>query len=515
MKTNPVKKDINNNVQEKKQRDYAILAFLICLITGIFLLKYYRYQINPDGISYITIAKKYAAGNFRQAINGYWGPLYSWLLSPLLMIGVEPLLATKILNLLVGASIIPVISRIARGFLISAGTRMTMALAAIPIILLFSMTLTTPDLLAALVMLIYFLYIFRADYHDSKRNGILSGAWGGLAYLAKSYSFPFVICHFSLMNVLHYFRSPDRESRKKIIANFFCGAAVFGIISGLWITALGLKYHKLTYATVGGDYIMSFIRPGNNNMHPISYDGFFAPSNQTAVNVWEDPSFFSYPKWSPFESSDAFNYYTNLVKKNIRKCYNAFKDLSYLSIPVFIAGILFLLQKPNKILTQHPIVFLLVSIFPFAWGYCMIFFEKRYIWVTFFLLMILGAYILDKLFENNFFTKTRKIALCIIFIISFAYRPVVFDLPEAKNVGKPYYLLSQELKKYIHPGDRIASSDEWNISTYLAYHLDVPYYGIPKSNTDKQTLDKQLHELGINRYLIWENGRLVNIETVK
>jgi 4-amino-4-deoxy-L-arabinose transferase-like glycosyltransferase len=515
MKINPAKKDINNKAPEQNQRDYAILAFVICLITGIFLLKYYRYQINPDGISYITIAKKYLAGNFGQAINGYWNPLYCWLLTPLLFIGVEPLLATKILNLLVGAPIILVISRIARSFSISAGTRIAMLLTLIPIILLFSMMVITPDLLTVLILLIYFLNVFRADYPNSRRNGLLCGIWGGIAYLAKSYCFPFIICHFSLMNVLHYLRSPDRESRKKIITNFFCGAAVFGIISGLWITALSLKYHRITYATVGGDYIMSFIRPGNRNLHPMSYDGFFAPVNQTAVNVWEDPSFFSFPKWSPFESSDAFKYYIGHVRRNIRKCYTTFKEFSYLSIPIFIAGILFLLQKPNKTLTQHQIVFSLVSILSFVWGYCMVFVEKRHIWVTFFLLIILGGYILDRLLENNFFTRTRKIALYIVFIISFAYRPVVFDLPAAKNVDKPYYLLSQEMKKYIRPGDRMASNDEWNISSYIAYHLNVPYYGIPKSGIDKETLNKELHKFNINRYLIWENGNLVNIETVQ
>jgi hypothetical protein len=141
--------------------------------------------------------------------------------------------------------------------------------------------------------------------------------------------------------------------------------------------------------------------------------------------------------------------------------------------------------------------------------------EKRHIWVTFFLLVILGGYILDRLFENNFFTRTRKIVLCIVFIISFAYRPIVFDLPAAKDEGKPYYLVSQELKKYIHLGDRIASNDEWNMSLYMAYYLNVPYYGIPKSGIDKQTLNKELHKFNINRYLIWENGRLVNVENVQ
>jgi hypothetical protein len=111
MKVNQVKIDVNNKIQERKPRDFVILAMLIYLIIGVCLLKYYRYRINPDGVSYISVAQKYAAGNFKQAVNGYWSPLFCWLLVPLLAIRIEPLLATKILNLLVGSQVILEIGR--------------------------------------------------------------------------------------------------------------------------------------------------------------------------------------------------------------------------------------------------------------------------------------------------------------------------------------------------------------------------------------------------------------------
>ncbi|MHC4720172.1 MAG: hypothetical protein ACYSYT_06835, partial [Planctomycetota bacterium] len=59
------------------------------MILGGALVGHYRYQINPDGISYISVAQKYLAGDFAGAINGYWGPLYSWLLMPFLYFGIE------------------------------------------------------------------------------------------------------------------------------------------------------------------------------------------------------------------------------------------------------------------------------------------------------------------------------------------------------------------------------------------------------------------------------------------
>jgi hypothetical protein len=41
----------------------------------------HRYLIYSDGISYLEIADAYASGKWREAINAYWSPLYSWLIA--------------------------------------------------------------------------------------------------------------------------------------------------------------------------------------------------------------------------------------------------------------------------------------------------------------------------------------------------------------------------------------------------------------------------------------------------
>ncbi len=37
--------------------------------------------IGPDGLAYLDVARAYLHQNWHIAINGYWGPLYSWLLA--------------------------------------------------------------------------------------------------------------------------------------------------------------------------------------------------------------------------------------------------------------------------------------------------------------------------------------------------------------------------------------------------------------------------------------------------
>ena len=81
---------------------YLLGALGLYLVAGFLLIGAFRYQINPDALSYISIAQHYRDGFWGDAINAYWSPLYSWLLLPLLFFGLEPLLAAKIVNLALG-----------------------------------------------------------------------------------------------------------------------------------------------------------------------------------------------------------------------------------------------------------------------------------------------------------------------------------------------------------------------------------------------------------------------------
>src|SRR5713226_3943071 len=52
-------------------------------------------MLNPDAVAYLRIASYYANTQTDLAISGYWGPLLSWLLAPLLKLGIEPLIAAR------------------------------------------------------------------------------------------------------------------------------------------------------------------------------------------------------------------------------------------------------------------------------------------------------------------------------------------------------------------------------------------------------------------------------------
>ncbi|MGD0785340.1 MAG: hypothetical protein ABR969_05960, partial [Sedimentisphaerales bacterium] len=409
-----------------------------------------------------------------------------------------------------------VFANMARQLSISALSRKVLLLIAIPLLLSFVMTTITPDLLAALILLIYFMCIFQTKYPNNKFNGVLCGFWGGIAYLSKSYNLPFFICHFTLMNFLYLFKYPSKEERVKVITNFFCGFMVFSIICSIWIITISRKYHKITYSTAGS-YNIALIGP--NAISPFS-QGLIAPFNSTFLCAGEDPSYITIQQWSPFESSDAFKYYIGYVIKNILKTCEIYGHLSFLCLPILMAGFLIFMQNWRKTISQFQILYPFITIFLFVGGYCLVCVEERYLWVAFILVLILGCYILDKLFQNSFFTTARKVLLYIFFIISFTYTPIILELPRLINIDKDYYIMSQNLKARIHPGDKIASNNYWNKSLYLAYYLKTPYYGIPncgipKNNIDEQALSNDLIKYDISYYLVWKNGKLATIRVIK
>ena len=54
---------------------------ILILVLGFLQAWAGRFYVEPDGVNYLDIAQAYLRHDWRQAINGYWSPLYSWLLA--------------------------------------------------------------------------------------------------------------------------------------------------------------------------------------------------------------------------------------------------------------------------------------------------------------------------------------------------------------------------------------------------------------------------------------------------
>ncbi len=61
-------------------RKTKVFFWSLAVSAGFIQAWGYRFYIEPDGVNYLDVADAYRRGDWSSAINGYWSPLYSWLL---------------------------------------------------------------------------------------------------------------------------------------------------------------------------------------------------------------------------------------------------------------------------------------------------------------------------------------------------------------------------------------------------------------------------------------------------
>ena len=65
----------------RRQTPAEWLCWTVVFVCGLLQAWAHRFSVEFDGTSYLDIAGNYARGNWHAAVNGYWSPLYSWILA--------------------------------------------------------------------------------------------------------------------------------------------------------------------------------------------------------------------------------------------------------------------------------------------------------------------------------------------------------------------------------------------------------------------------------------------------
>lgn len=487
-----------------------ILAVSIYLISGLFLLSSYVNVICSDGISYISIAQKYSRGDFTDAINGYWGPLISWLLLPFLFFGLPPLLGVKFLSLIIGVLTLIGIRLLSYKFQISETIRKILFFTLIPILLDFSLNWVTPDLLVVCISVYYLNIIFDSRYSDRWQKGALCGILGAVAYFAKMYAFYFFILHFTVFNLFHFLRSAAEEHKKSVLRNFLLGLVIFFVISSFWIGALSNKYKKWFTIGTAGSYNYAIIGPKYKHQS-ISSMGFLKPANETAVSAWEDPTYIELETWNPFQSSSTLKHQLKLVFNSLRELMRCigFK-FSVFSFAIILGYILFCTTRFLVLLKNGNVLFPLATVFLFPVGYLPLFLYERYLWLICILLLLMSGQLLTIIFHNSFFTGLKKNVTTVFVISSFVLTPLL-NLTLNFGGGKEIYALSEVLAANDIRGN-VASNNydaltnkNWHNMLYLSYYLNNRYYGEAAKGISDEELLTYLIANDIDYYFVWDD----------
>ena len=512
---------------------FALILAAYCGL-GIYGIKFYQYQINPDGISYIAIAEKYLAGNFADAVNGYWMPLYSWLLAPFLALGIFPLLAVKILALIIGLPTLIGARWLASRFALAELTKNILLLALIPLMIFFAFNRISPDFLIVGVLIFYLAAVFDPNYANGKyAKGLLCGALGSLAYLAKGYGLPFFLTHFLIFNGLLYFTATARIEKKNVFKNFASGLIVFFIISGAWIFLISQKYGHLTFNTAAG-YNYALLEAGDL----FHNRALLAPPNATAASYWEDPSFVDVKRFanrqaaarkSPHDTANQSGEVskkiappkneanhiadkllglfkkTALLKRNLAPTLAIFSAISGFAFVILLAALWFCRPWRREKL-RSSIFYALLTLAIYSFGYMLIAVEDRYFWIAAILLMMIAAHFFDALFKlkNSFLHGAATVAMSAVVMFSFWKAPADFLLHK-KDTSRHHYKLSQKLKSEYDIHGNIASDLNWSRTLYLAYFNGYKYYGVTGHEGRDQSILRQLEENNIAYYFVWSD----------
>ena len=507
-----------NKLPHKSNVTCGILIIVLLAYSALIITSGHYQRLSGDSTLYLSIAEKYIRGDLGNAVNGYWGPLLSWVLIPFLSLGSSHLFAINALDLLLGLLIIIGVWRLSYKFEISEKIRIIILLPLVPVLLFFSI-IEPMDLLLLCILIFYLNIVFRKDYPERLSNGLYSGLLGAFAYFAKPYGFPFFISHFLLINACHYFGSSFKEQRKKVMRTAVAGFVIFSLLSGVWIALISSKYHRLTFSNMGRGVFASL---GPESDHttlekgdPVFFEGFFEPPNETAFVIYEDPSYARKKTWSPLESSGLFRHFIDNFTENIFEGFRIYESFSRLSTAIIIIYILLIFSQPlGKLFSRGEILYPLLTVMLYTAGYFPFHFEARYLWIVNILLLLMGGQVLHELFQTEFFkNNTLKNILTVFFLLSFIITPLKSVIEIEKNsLNEKMHILGTELGRRYDIHGNIASNrqkvdisahDAWHRTFRLSYWLKSRYYGQARENISDEELEAELRKFKIDYYFFW------------
>ncbi|MEO8192732.1 MAG: hypothetical protein ABI681_02700 [Gemmatimonadales bacterium] len=242
---------------------FTMLLQLAVAVVGIVQSFLWRNRMDADGMSYVDVAYSYANGDWAGAVNGYWSPLFSWLIAALISV-FHPSPASEFpmihaLNTLDFLLALVAFSFFVRQLFARFGDSgaeagewrrawLTLAYASFAYA---SVTLQDvgrggPDFLLAACFYCAVGLMLRVA-NGSGSSTLLMAALGailGVGYLAKAVMFPVALVMLGCTAFM--LRGTQNRWRNLIVAS-----VAFGMIAAPWIAVLSQSKSRLTYSDTG------------------------------------------------------------------------------------------------------------------------------------------------------------------------------------------------------------------------------------------------------------------------
>lgn len=489
----------------------ALAHSLVVLLTSLVLLPQHRYHVpKMDGLIYLRLAEKYAAGNFTsEVLTGVWSPGLSWAIAPLLSLGIEPLLAHKLVQVLAGMVGAGLVYWLALQFKMKTGVRLaiTFTLCLLPIT--FIMNVNTPDLLATNWLLGYLILFFHPNFGARWWHGLICGTLIAGAYFTKAYLLYFCLTHLLLMTGLHLAQARLKRDRRQCIVQSLVAVGVCAVIVAPWVTALSLHYDQFTISTAGA-YNLGLVGPSTNPDliqedhldHPLAETGLHQPTNPSALSAWEDPSQFTGESWQPLASP---KHTARLIWRNLGQAIGLQIKHNPFAIVILLAAPLLARRRGHWTRERAILLWATATVLLFIAGYTPLMIKFRLLIPVIILTALLGGAVLDEAFRAWHARLTAITAATIVYAYALA-APFVPQIPQTileHTWFEQTHNVAKHMASYgIH--GRLASNGYYYRSQMLAFYLDSQYYGSTHPvRPEAIPISLQTHQ--IDYYISWDD----------
>jgi hypothetical protein len=450
-------------------------------LTGAAIGLYFQFSfhkfLNIDTLAYINIAEFYARGDWQHAINGCWSPLYSWILALCHLFSIPLLPACYVLNFIAAAFCLWLSMKIAGRFLQDRLFYFLFSLYALVLMLFYSMSTLTPDLVAMACCLWFILLISDERYMASRKLMMLAGLAAGLMYYAKLYNFVALHLFFIAFIAIQIIkkRSVNIEPVRQILKTY----CVFLAVSCIWITILSIHENKLTFSTTGR-FTHNLVGPDYARPYPL-FNQLYAPPFEGAYSIMINPvNLLDGYNWSPFESIRNFQHQYNIIFKSIRYYYNLLDNYRIKTVLLLaVLLLIFMNRKKRAVAIPYGIEPMLVFFFVYPVFYFPIFIVDRYILIcillfNFFFLYV--AYIAAGRLAKKpvIITAMVVVTLSLMPLIIIGKKKLIISSSEYRYYKSFYHQLP---KMAFLQGQRIATDAGALLeSTQLCYHVKCWHY---------------------------------------
>lgn len=481
------------NLLHKQRLPFSLALFCILFVVTWPL---YKYVSDLDAIGYMEVAHHYLKGEWKLAVNGFWNPLHSWLVLPLLKLGLNDWAAFKISNLLFSLGSLWALFSLLNKFSLQEWLKTAIQFASVILLLHYCYFELAADALLVFLLLVYFNLIKQNDFFESIPKNLLAGFIGALLYLAKSYGFPFFIFHFI---VIHLFLNNNRANAiKQLAAGFF----VFFLFTFPWLAALHWKY---------GEWMIAF---GKFNAHwnftgePLPGPVIQPPPHEGSSSVWEDPWHVRKDNLSSVPFMTVALHQVRVILFNFQQWLKSIHDLSFLAPAIlFITGFMYFKYKTKEWM------YLLIGMLALPSGYLLLHIETRFIWATSFMFFIAGVLLMQQLVTKSTIKKWQRLLVWLFFFGSFLLEPIN-QLKDQMFHHKSIFDTAEQMKMQKIEG-RFTSNERIDECMVFAYITKNPFYTISKPSYYTNDLIAELKKYMVKYYFFYYRNQQQKEEFLK